>query len=678
MARSRSRLTRTGSVAAAAALALAGFTASPAVADDEDFRVQPYLQNPATDGMLITWMSWDDEPGEVQLEGQDPIESDPEVQEALDWTDNNRQQAIDHPEWGDWFREGRNYRHQVQLSDLEPDTTYTYTVRQGTSEITNTFTTAPTSDDWENIRLVAMADSETDPAGRTSHREWVPGAIAEGSERPSVTDSLWAERFGTTEQQGEEILQYALTEDQGFAYNMEIVTERDPDLMLFAGDLVQGGGFQPAWDEWFRYLAGEVGNPASSRPVVTALGNWEPFGASDGGYEIEAVMNGRDSFHSYFTPFPNGTPEHQGNYHRLDYGPLTVITLDSTKGIPDDHPDNYAEEDKLSGIEYDGPGPDTQSSYTSTEYIAAGGDNLSPYNEGSIQWNWAEDQLADAREQGQIIVVQFHHAPYSSGEHGLPMNHEDTSGQGGTPMRIYSEMFEQYGVAAVLSGHSEMFERSLVDLTGDGNAVNYYDVGVAGDGLRGERRANGNLLSEPILEYNPYRVWSADQFEPEIWDGETLVDGGKHYGHLEINIERDADGGATMSLTPVYSFPLLDDDLDVLGTERRIYDDEVSLAIGADGTVEPEERDAVDAVADLATALQEYVDAGDVAGPIANQLENALRQAEQHLEGDRTNPARVAMERFVRHLDNPKRPDTLTEQAAEDLRVQAMSVLDLI
>ncbi|MGC0251813.1 hypothetical protein [Pseudactinotalea sp. Z1748] len=25
-----------------------------------------------------------------------------------------------------------------------------------------------------------------------------------------------------------------------------------------------------------------------------------------------------------------------------------------------------------------------------------------------------------------------------------------------------------------------------------------------------------------------------------------------------------------MSLTPVYSFPLLDDDLDVLGTERRI------------------------------------------------------------------------------------------------------------
>jgi len=583
-------LTRTCALGAAATLALTAFAAAPAAAATDDFRVQPYLQNPTTTSMLVTWFSWEEEPGELELAGREPLSSTPELQEQLDWTDNNRRQAQDHPEWGEWFREGRAYRHQVLVEGLEPGTEYDYTVRQGDSAVSATLTTAPTREDWEHVRVTAMSDSETDPAGRVSHREWVPGVVAEGSERPSATDSLWAQTFGTQERQGELILQYALTEDEGFGHNMRIVEEREPDLMLFAGDLVQGGGYQPAWDEWFRYLSGEVGQAAASSPVVTAMGNWEPFGASDGGYSIPAVMLGRAKYRTYFTPFPNGTPEHQGNYHRTDYGPLTVLTLDSTKGLPDDHPSNYAEEERLSGQEYTGPGSDTQSSYSSTDYTAAGGTDLSPYNEGSVQWDWAREQLADAREQGQVVVVQFHHAPYSSGEHGLPMNHEETSGQGGTPMRAYSEMFEEFGVAAVISGHSEMFERSYVDTDGDGLGINYYDVGVAGDGLRGERHRGGNLLSEPLLEYNPYRVWSADQSEPEVWDGERLVDGGKHYGHLEMNLERsDLPGvAATMTLTPVYSFPLLDEELTVQGTERRTYDDEVVLAIAEDGTVLPE------------------------------------------------------------------------------------------
>ena len=590
MTTSRRRpLVRTCALGAAAALAFAALAGAPASAATEDFRIQPYLQSPTSSSMLVTWFSWEAEPGELEVPGREPLVSSPELQEHLDWTDNNRQQAVDNPEWGDWFREGRNYRHQVLVEGLEPGTTYEYTVRQGDSEVTSTLTTAPTREDWDHIRFTAMSDSETEPAGRVTHREWVPGVVAEGSARPSATDSLWAQTFGSEDRQGERILRYALTEDEGFAANMGIVAERDPDLMLFAGDLVQGGGFQPAWDEWFRYLSGDAGRTAQSRPVVTAIGNWEPYGASDGAYTIPAVIDGRASYRSYFTPPSNGTPEHQSNYHRVDYGPLTVLTLDSTKGLPDDHRDNYPEGERLTGREFTGPGTDTQSSYTSTAYEEGGGTDLSPYNPGSVQWEWAVAQLADAREQGQVVVVQFHHAPYSSGEHGLPMNHAESSGQGGPPMRVYSELFEEYGVAAVISGHSEMFERSFVDVDGDGNGINYYDVGVAGDGLRGERHENGNLLSEPLLEYNPYRVWSADQFEPEVWDGEVLVDGGKHYGHLEVNLERSlarSQGvAATMTLTPVYSFPLLDEDLTVLGTERRTYDDEVVLLIGEDGTV---------------------------------------------------------------------------------------------
>ncbi|MEL7144382.1 MAG: calcium-binding protein, partial [Cyanobacteria bacterium J06573_11] len=173
---------------------------------------------------------------------------------------------------------------------------------------------------------------------------------------------------------------------------------------------------------------------------------------------------------------------------------------------------------------------------------------------------------------------------YSSGTHGLPMNHEDSSGQGGTPMRQYQSLFEEYGVVAVFSGHSEMFERSFVDENNDGEGVYYYDVGVAGDGMRGQRTdEDGNLLG-----YNQFSQWTADQSEPELWqevDG-TLqnVAGGKHYGHLEVNLERTGENpgeadGTRITFTPVYSFPVLDANYDLVDTERRVYGDEIVIDV---------------------------------------------------------------------------------------------------
>lgn len=68
-------------------------------------------------------------------------------------------------------------------------------------------------------------------------------------------------------------------------------------------------------------------------------------------------------------------------------------------------------------------------------------------------------------------------------------------------MRQYQALFAEHGVTAVLSGHSEMFERSVVDT--EGGEVVYFDVGVAGDGLRGERRTAPGFDS-PLLEYNEF------------------------------------------------------------------------------------------------------------------------------------------------------------------------------
>jgi hypothetical protein len=585
------------SAALATSFSLSFITVSAQAAS---FRVNPYLQQPSSDGVYFTWFTEEDIAGTLSItspELSSPLtfNSTPTFEPLLSYTNAEKTQEISGLETGSWLLGDTNYKHTVDVRDLLPDTTYQYSVTVGDSTFNSTFKTAPTRDSWSNIRFVAMSDSETEPLGRVTNRDWQQGALANGSsDRPDPVDSRWAETFGTT---GSRLL-YALTETEGYKRNLEVINSREPDFLMMPGDLVQGGGYQPGWDEFFRHNAGEFDSGLSSYPILPALGNWENFGALNGGYGTDAEgrfgpLLGRSKYHVYFDGPDNGTPEHQDNYYRTDYGPITIITLDSSNGEPDDSRSNYGGEGQppqISGQDYTGPGTDTQENFTREQYEAEGGTDLADFNPGSTQWNWALEQLRDAREQGQIIFVQFHHVPYSDGTHGLPMNHVDSSGQGGTPMRQYHPLFEEYGVSAVLSGHSEMFERSFVDENGDGIGVHYYDVGVAGDGLRGENRdAEGNLLN-----YNRFNQWTVDQDEPEFWqevDGvPQLLSGGKHYGHLEINVERLESGKnafAKVTLTPVQVFPVLDSSYNLLRTERRILGDEITLLASADGPVQP-------------------------------------------------------------------------------------------
>ncbi|WP_049562732.1 metallophosphoesterase family protein [Nonomuraea sp. SBT364] len=581
--------------AAALAVALLPAGAPPAQATaaprQADFRILPYLQSPGASGITITWFTGDGRPGRVTVRGPGihghrvtPVTGEP--QPDLAYTQAELTQEIPGLEQGSWLAGPGNFKHSARMSGLRPGSRYHYTVEQGGATFRGRFETAPAADRWRHIRLIAMSDSETEPRGRVQHREWAPGAGAAG--RPSADPgSPWDRTYGTTVLSGTRVLRYPLTEDEGLRRNLAVVKERSPDAVLFTGDLVQGGGYQPGWDEFFRHTAGAAGDLLTGVPIIPAFGNWESFGAINGGYGTPAdrspVVRSRAKFHAYFDAPENGTPEHRDNYYRVDYGPVTVLTLDSNNGEPDDSAASYPPELKLTGRQYTGPGTDTQENFTRAEYEAAGGRDLSDYRPGGRQWAWAEEQLRDARAEGQIVLVQFHHVPYSSGEHGLPMNHALTSGQGGTPMRVYHPLFERYGVAAVLSGHSEMFERSFVDDDGDGIGVHYYDVGVSGDGLRGVRR-DGPTLDSPPLAYNAFSRWTADQGEPEVWDGARLRSGGKHYGHLEIDVNRVRDRKARITLTPVHVFPVMDDALAVLRTERRTYSDRVVIDVAADGT----------------------------------------------------------------------------------------------
>jgi len=581
----------------ARAVAAACALLAVAVSAQAEFRVQPYLQNPSSEGMSLTWFTSAPVAGTLVVRGPVPerprvLTSQPAAQPLLAYTRAETHEAIAGLDAGSWLIVGEPHKHRIDLSGLKPGTRYSYTVYQGDQVFRASFRTAPAADQWQHIRFIAMADSETEPRGRVQRREWAPGSLAEGSlPRPGTTGSGWAQAFGVRNLSGMPVLQYALTEDEGYRRNLQIVNARRPDFLMMPGDLVQGGGYQPGWDEFFRHNAGEFASGLSRYPLLPALGNWENFGALNGGYGVDAdgrfgPLFGRQKYHAYFDGPDNGTAEHRDNYYRIDYGPVTVLTLDSSNGEPDDRPQNYAV--KATGTQYTGPGTDTQNNYTREQYESFGGTDLADFNPGSAQWQWAEAQLADARAKGRIVFVQFHHAPYSNGEHGVPMDHALTSGQGGTPMRVYHPLFEAYGVVAVLSGHSEMFERSFVDEDDDGVGVHYYDVGVAGDGLRGGKR-NGNSLNDPLLNYNPFSVWTADQDAPERWalvDGSVqLVEGGKHYGHLEVNLVRGprAKSLAQVRFTPVHSFPVLDANYQLLRTERRVYGDELTVSIGPDG-----------------------------------------------------------------------------------------------
>ncbi len=512
------------------------------------FRVRPYLQQPTTEGVLISWVTETQDPGLLIVKGPGlekarRYRSRPALFPQLAYSEAELKQRNAYP---DMF-ENANYKHQVRLKGLLPGESYRYTVVQGRDRFNGSIKTVPEVDTTESIRFIVLADSETEPDGRFKKVEWgdIPELAytrAEGSEpRP---DRL--ERNG----KGEAL--YVATQAEGLARNVRVIEGRKPDLLLMPGDLVQGGGYQRAWDEYFRHFAGKLSGLLGNCPVLPAFGDWENSAARNGFYYPTAVFSARQKYKAYFDTPANNKKEYRDCYYRLDYGPITILTIDSSNGQPDD------------------TNADTQKNIHIDSYP---GNDLPDFNEGSDQWNWVMAELKSASEAGQVIFVQFHHIPYSSGRHGYLFEDESPrrNGQSGRPLRAYSPYFEKYGVTAVFCGHSELFERSVV------NGIHYYDVGVAGDGLRSPE------LPANARRNNPYSVWMAHYDAPEIWDQGKLVDGGKHYGHLEVNVRRVAKNTFRVELTPVYVFPVMDALLRIKGWERRIYNDIVVETVTVSG-----------------------------------------------------------------------------------------------
>jgi hypothetical protein len=128
-----------------------------------------------------------------------------------------------------------------------------------------------------------------------------------------------------------------------------------------------------------------------------------------------------------------------------------------------------------------------------------------------------------------------------------------------------TDLFIEHGVDAVFSGHDEMYEHALID------GIHFFDVGIGGDGLRGPYMGEDGRYVHPSED--PSQLFLAHLDSPEVWNGQQLVSGGKHYGHMEVNVFQESDGRWLAELSPVYVFPLIDAEGNITGWERRVYDD---------------------------------------------------------------------------------------------------------
>jgi 3',5'-cyclic AMP phosphodiesterase CpdA len=518
---------------------LAILTILPAIAVQaqaaDDFRVPPYLQNPRPDGITIVWFSESAAPGRLSYVSpagdEEAIESTPILAETLAYLSQE----------SGFFENNQPppppYRHTVTITGLTPGTSYAYAVQQGASRFASSFATAPDAN--SPVRLIIFGDSETEPESTGARCAW---ADPNGSPtRP-----------------------YLLDQTQGFANNIEVIASRQPDLVAIAGDLVESGGEQRDWDEFWLHVTDIDGNEslAGRVPFLAAPGNHEYYAGIGGRYNQPFSERAINRFRTYFE-FPRNNapdPEQEGRYFRLDYGPLTLIGLD----VANDSPSQT----------------DRDTNFFLLGESDSGGGHAPAFGPGSRQYAWLEEQLEEAQRVSRFTFVFFHHGPYSVGPHGYdpgPGTGPPRDSQSGVPVRALTPLFMRFGVDAVFAGHDEMFERSeiegmevLPDGTDRPHVIQFYDVGVGGDGLRGP---------EEELE-NPHQRFLAHSDAPEIWENDILVDGGKHYGHLEVNVVPLGQGRWEALLTPVYVFPLMSSDGAIDKFERRVYDDVIRLTSG--------------------------------------------------------------------------------------------------
>lgn len=457
------------------------------------FCVTPYVQNPAADAMTIIFFTDSECAATVTYWPAAGGAAARSVTATCVRADNLVAVAgrDDVAKWG------TQYRHRVRLTGLAAGTAYGYEVALpggSGAHYANTFKTVP--DRNTPVRFVAYSDSET-----------VPPDFIDGSRNNHATGDGRTQEWDVLENGVKVSKTYHVSRSVGFASNLRHMAAWEPDLYLVAGDLAARGGPQILWDEYWKEMAGGLGlgygDPAGSVPILAAIGNHDLYdndGLGQYSLAYDTTKGGATAlgkFKTYFEFPPNGDSQYDQQYFRQDYGPVTLLFIDSNHGTT--------------------------------------GSVSPPFSSDSKMYGWLEANLADAQKNARFTFLIQHHCPYSLGKHNHP-------GDAQTAVRIRSAiegLVKAYGVTAWLGGHEEMQEHSQLPCgttlpNGRERVVNVFDLGSAGDGLKGEPFRGVE---------NPYSVFRAYENSPD----------GTHYGHLQIEVA-PSNGTWYCTMVPAYSY----------------------------------------------------------------------------------------------------------------------------
>ncbi len=530
-------------------LACGLMTVLAAAVQADTFRVTPYVQHAATNAMSVLWLTDANHTATIEwwlegdISGKRSATVVPRQATELDYFGySHAKQYL--PALVPW-----QYRHRIE--GLQPDAKYAYRVTLADGKTyANSFRTAPAV--FRPVRFIAYSDSETQPSSTGDRVVWENYAVDHDTTPNSSR-------------------RYYIDQTDGYASNICAMVARKPDFFAIAGDLAEKGSDQTHWDEFWRHNAGGLNDPAGSIPIFAAPGNHEYHGyyaADDYG------ERGMRKFLSYFEFEPNGAAveaDRQERFHRVDYGPVAVIFVDTNNG------QDYYSDTTSDVVNRENGTPNMRDT---TQPLCQDRCRAPDFNPGSVQYQWLEEQLADAQRNKLFTFLVGHQCPYSVGYHGRVNGEKGTESSkeylSGAATRCFTNLVFKYGVDAWICGHDELYEHSQITGTETlpngatrRHTVNIYDVGMGGDGLRGCRRCE---------KPNPYEVYRAHVDSPEIYDANgTLIDGGKHYGHLEVNVTTNSVGLWTATLTPVYIFVSSNAVTGKLLFDRRTYPDEIVI-----------------------------------------------------------------------------------------------------
>ena len=466
------------------------FLALSAAAAENVFSVSPYVQHPTADGMTVLFFTTKSCEATVKCWPADDVDAtsrrvitEPATCEEAKYLGKNA--SDDEPVWG------TQYKHRVRFEEkLAGGTRYCYAVEPvGYAAYTNFFSTVP--DRNTPVRFVAYSDSECiqpDYNDTTGNNKADNGRTKEW-DRKGIGD-------GQT---------YYVTRSEGFASNLVHMAAWKPDLFVIAGDLAARGGVQMFWDEFWKENAGAnakgYADWAGAVPILAAIGNHDLYdntGAKALSYNTD--KGGRtalNKFLSYFEFPTNGDATYDQQYFRQDYGPVTLLILD-------------------------------------TNYGTTG--SVSPsFKSDSTMYKWLESNLADAQKNARFTFVVQHHCPYSRGKHN-----GSTDGQTAVPIRnALSGLMTKYGVTAWIGGHEEVVEhatlkgdQTLPDGTTVPHTVHVFDLGSGGDGLKGTPKVECANVD--------FRAYDTED--------------GTHYGHLRVEVRKNAARKWECAMSQVYDY----------------------------------------------------------------------------------------------------------------------------